>query len=226
MDRDSRALVKGPENYAAPVITPDRQWLLYTEYRRDGTARLMRTPIAGGPAAVLLMGEYSYDCASAPSTVCLLAELKGNQLVFSVLDPVTGHGSEMTRFEWKDGPHMPAREWRLSPDGWKIALVDGTEKVRILSTRGGAPRDLQLKGWVHMRSVNWSADGTRLYLSGQESVSTSGIVETDLAGNYKALMQIPNNRGLVSDPTASPDGRFLIYTEKTSPSEVMLVEHF
>lgn len=39
-------------------------------------------------------------------------------------------------------------------------------------------------------------------------------------------MEVPNNQARVANPMLSLDGRYLIYTEKTSPSDVTLLENF
>ncbi|MGC2108502.1 MAG: protein kinase [Candidatus Korobacteraceae bacterium] len=228
-DHDPHPLIRGPDTYASPVISPDGKWLLYTESQRNGSVWLKRMPVTGGPSATLLSGELTYRCAKAPSNLCLVSELQGKQLVFYALDPLRGVGREVMRFDIRKDSNDVFSNWSLSPDGKNIALVDyGTsrEQVWILSTIDGSRRAVRLRGWPVLERVNWSADNARLYISGAADVALAGILKTDLAGNFTVLLERSNNQGWVFDPAPSPDGRYLLYTEKTSPSEVMLLENF
>lgn len=224
--RSPQSLVSGSGGYDGPVLAPDGKWLLYSEHLEDGTARLMRMPIEGGPATLVLPGNYSYRCAPAPATLCILSEFNGNQAVFFVLDPFKGRGRELARADIKTGS---AYSWSLSPDGKNIALVVASEdQVRIISTDGGDVRRLPLEGWTNLQYVSWTADGSRLYLSGGRDLPASefAIFETDLAGNVKVLIRMPDSQGWIASPVPSPDGRYLVYTERTWPSSVMMLENF
>ena len=231
---EARPLVVGPETYAGPVISPDGQSLLYSEYRKDGSDWLMRMPITGGPATVVLSGHYGYRCTKAPSSLCILSELEGDRLIFWALDLFGGRGRKLTSVDLKRnhfGQQLYA--WSLSPDGKDIALVDNgasEDKVWILSTEGSASRGLRLKGWTYLQRVSWSADGSRLYVSGGVYVPVgrmgSAILDTDLAGNFKVLIEAPKGQAWVADPIPSPDGQYLIYTERAWPSDVTILENF
>jgi eukaryotic-like serine/threonine-protein kinase len=229
-----RPLVTGPEAYAGPVVAPDGQSLFYTHYRKDGSAWLMRMPIAGGPATVVAPGNYGCRCARAPSNLCVLSELKGDQLIFWALDPFEGRGRELTGVELKRN-HFGQRlyAWSVSPDGKNIALVDNGasgDQVLVLSLESGVSRALRLKGWTILQRVSWSADGSRLYVSGGVHVPAgimgSAILETDLAGNINVLVDVPKGQAWLADPIPSPDGRYLVYTEKAWPSDVTILENF
>ena len=219
-------LVSGASSYDTPVVSPDGKWLLYTENLEDGTARLMRMPIEGGPAMQLLQGDYSYRCASVAASLCILSEISGKQAIFSLLDPFKGHGREVARADINRGFH----NWSLSPDGKNIALVEwGEDRVRLIGTDGGDARTLPLKGWKGLQYVNWAADGRHLYLSGTRNVTDDpewAIFETDFAGNIEVLIRMSSDQGWIYNPAPSPDGRYLIYNERTWPSSVMMLENF
>jgi serine/threonine protein kinase/DNA-binding winged helix-turn-helix (wHTH) protein len=226
--RSPQPLLSGASNYDTPVVSPDGKWSLYTEHLEDGTARLMRMPIESGPATLVLRGDYSCRCASAPATLCILSEVSGDQAIFSVLDPLKGRGRELARARINKGRYG----WSLSPEGTNIALVVyGEDQVRIITTGGGDVRSLPLKGWNDLNYVSWTADGSRLYLSGAREFSADyppefAIFETDFAGNVKVLAQMSGAQGWFLSPVPSPDGRYLIYTERTWPSSVMMLENF
>ncbi len=224
-DPSPQPLVSGSEGYDRPVITPDGQWLLYSEYASDGSGRLMRIALQGGAATIVLTGSYGYRCATSPSALCVLSERQGNQLGFSLLDPFKGRDRKLVTVEM--GNH--AYFWDLSPDGKNIALVyyGGGNQVRILGTEGGPMRVVSLREWSSLQNVSWSGDGRHLYVSGwTENGDVSAILETDLAGNFKVLKEMPSTEGWVHNPIASPDGRYLSYSERTWPSSIVMLENF
>lgn len=221
-DPSPQPMVLGSENYDSPVITPDGQWLLYTEQASDDSVRLMRMPLQGGPATLVLPGSYSYRCASSPSALCVLSEKKGNQLIFSLLDPFHGRGRELVTTEKKG---LYGYFWSLSSDGKNIALLDGGDQVRVLNTGVGPPRLVSVGQWDFLQRVNWSSDGSHLYISGGRGGSFA-ILETDLAGDLKILKDLPGTQGWIFNPIPSPDGRYLGYTQRTWPSSIVMLENF
>ncbi len=227
-----RALILGAEAYDTPVITPDSRWLLYTEHLNESSRRLMRMPVAGGPGTIVLSGDYTYRCGSLPSASCVVADTSGNQVTFYLLDPLKGRGRELTRAKIANSPSEALYGWDLSADGRRIAFVDygATKgKIRILSTHGPEEGAVPVKGWDSLLCVHWAANSDRLYVTGAREwagVAEWAILETDLEGNSKVLLQLPLNRGWIANPIPSPDERNLIYTEVTWPSSLMMMEHF
>lgn len=223
--RNPEVLISGSGKIDTIVISPDGKWFLYVEHLEDGTARLLRVPIEGGASTLVLPGDYDYRCASAPASLCVVSEFSAEQMVFYVLDLLNGRGRELARADVKSQGN-----WSLSPDGKNIALANGSDQVRILSTYKDDVRSLPLKGWSNLQFANWTADGNHLYLSGLQVLGTSlpewAILESDLAGNVKVLTQIPYNEGWLANPNPSPDGRHLIFLERTWPSSVMMLENF
>jgi eukaryotic-like serine/threonine-protein kinase len=225
---NSESLVSGPESYAGPVYTPDGLWLLYTASSNGNfdaaSSRLMRMPTEGGPSSVVLPGHYSYDCAALPSKQCVIGELKGKQLVFSSLDPVSGRGPQLATVGVSSG--FP--DWSLSQDGKNIALVRNDETgIYIISLESGAARPLELKNWNLFQFARWSADGHQIYVEAAKSSGSSWeIFLTDLAGNTKVLVEIPGGQGWLCCPRPSPDGHFLAYTERIFETNVTMLENF
>jgi Tol biopolymer transport system component len=56
---NAQPLVVGPDRYLQPVMSSDGRWLLFTQSRSGdpASAKLMRMPLSGGPAMLLLAGE-------------------------------------------------------------------------------------------------------------------------------------------------------------------------
>jgi eukaryotic-like serine/threonine-protein kinase len=152
-ETSAHALISGSENYQVSEISPDGKWLFYTASRDDNdpSARLMRMPIDGGPASVVLTGRYLYSCSRSPANVCAVSELKGEKLVFSFLDPDKGIGQEIARVGMKKGYYS----FRLSPDGKRIALLFAEEnQIHIVSTENGSVRTVSPKDWDNLQSVS------------------------------------------------------------------------
>jgi serine/threonine protein kinase len=231
-DRTPQALVAGTHNYDTPVLSPDGQWLLYTEHLDDGSARLMRMLLKGGPATEVMPGDYGYRCSSSAANICIISEMRGAQVVFSEFDPFKGRGRDLIAADVKRSYHGFGYAWSLSPDGKLIALADtgSRDNARVFNIADGGVKTLHLDSWTLLQSVSWSADGEHLYLSGARSISGAfeswAILELDLTGNFKVLLTMPGSRGWFYSPIPSPDGRSLVYTERTWPLSVVLLENF
>jgi serine/threonine protein kinase/Tol biopolymer transport system component len=224
---NSESLVSGPESYGRPVFTPDGLWLLYTASSNGNfdaaSSRLMRMPAEGGASSVVLPGQYSYDCAAPPSKQCVIGELKGKQLVFSSLDPVSGRGPQLATVDLSSG--FP--DWSLSQDGKNIALARNDETgIYIVSLESGAVRPLELKNWNWFQFARWSADGRHIYVAASSLGSSFAIFTTDLAGKAEVLVEIPGGQGWLCCPRPSPDGHFLAYTERIFETNVTMLENF
>jgi len=197
-----------------------------TADRRDPNKRLMSMSVGGGASSVLLSGENTYQCGTVPSARCVLAEVQGQELVFSNLDPVEGKGAEIQRFQIHPDVDWASGAWSLSPDGNKIAISDwmaGAE-LRILTLADGKVVTLGLQGWKWCGTIAWSADGSHLFATaGKSWESSSPLLFLDLRGNLQVLDEVP---ALRFHPAASPDGRYVAYTKRTYENNVMMLEHF
>jgi dipeptidyl aminopeptidase/acylaminoacyl peptidase len=127
------------ELYDLGDFSPDGLWILYWQSpRREGTApsasvRLMRQPVAGGPAEMILespiIGQPTVSCPSTSSNACVLSVVEGKSLRFYSLDPVRGRGDLLGDIEI-----LPAAffyKWAVSPDGSQLAVADKSHKDHI-----------------------------------------------------------------------------------------------
>jgi len=226
-----QVLLSGAENYRRPIFSPAGDRLLYlasaTVDYFDPTKRVMSKPVNEGTPFVLLTGAYYYRCGSVPSAGCVVAELQGQQLVFSELDPVKGKGAEIQRVDVHGGDWTVA--WSVSPDGNKIAIVDEWGRrgeVRILTLPDHAVGTLALRGWKWeaVASIAWSADGDHLFATAATGTS-SVLISIDLRGNMEVLAE-PKGGAWLSYPVPSPDGHHLAYMKRTFESNVVMLEHF
>lgn len=230
----SEIVLSDAESYRWPAFSPAGDRLLYTEAatadRLDASKRLMSMPADGGARSVLLAGDYSYHCGSVPSARCVLAEIQGQDVVLSVLDPVEGKGAEIQRLKFYSSINWSPANWSLSPNGNKIAIVEDrgpASEVRILTLADRKVVILALQGWRwdYVQSVAWSADGNHLFATAYSDASTV-LLLIDLRGNLQVLDEVPPGEAWLSAPVPSPDGHYLAYMKRTYESNVMMLEHF
>lgn len=219
----TQTLLSGPDNYYQPVVSPDEQWLLFSQTpsgaSRGGSARLMRMPMNGGPATLVLPGKFSYDCASQ-ANVCVIAEDSKNQRIFASLDPVKGRGSELARAELSSEEYG----WSLSADGKTIAALTDSDssRVQIIRILGQREDAIKLDGWL-LQGVSWSPDNLHLYVSGA-SEDSNKILLLGLDGNFKVLLK--DSQGWLAGPKPSPDGRHLAYLLRVYETNVVMLENY
>jgi eukaryotic-like serine/threonine-protein kinase len=223
----SQPLIPGPENSSDAEISPDGKWLLYHTWTKgnDGSHRLMRMPVEGGPSTVVLPGRHAFDysCSQSLTGGCVVSDLSGKVLVLSFLDPVKGLGREIARLELESEDY----EFRLSLDGMRIALVsDRTNYIRIIKIEDGSVSTVPLGDWHGLESINWSPDGNRLYVSGDRTTQSNVIASVDMAGKVRVLLETKGNYSGFLNATPSPDGRYLAYTQRDSESNLALLENF
>ena len=77
--------------------------------------------------------------------------------------------------------------------------------------------------WL-LQSVGWSADGTSLFVTVYTPKSFV-LGQVDLAGHARVLLDKGPDQWL-TQPVASPDGRYLTFSAQTWDSNVWLLEKF
>jgi eukaryotic-like serine/threonine-protein kinase len=226
-------LIAGSENYFWPKLSAQGT-LLYSATASpdrwepgDTTIRLMSTPEAGGARSTLMMGRYDYACGTSPSTHCIVSELKNHNLTFSYLDPVKGLGQEITKI---GGYQSIQSQWDLSPDGSRLAIVDGgVEKgeIRILNLVDRRVEVLPIRDWKwkFLSRITWTADG-KSWFADAVSGSSVELFSIDASGNTRVLYAFPADAGYISSIAPSPDGKHLALTKRVFVNDVMLLENF
>jgi len=221
-------LVTGPGDQYSPRLSPDRAWILYADQevtspaRTSTSARLMRIPVAGGPAEKVLdmQGTATFRCPRATGSSPALCELQNGSIVFSAVDPLRGRGRELSRAE---GGRQPA--WDLSADGSTIAMVaesqDSIPRIRLLSTNGAPSREVRLDRPVQIQDIAFGADGRSwLVIQGGEKWL---LLHVDARGRTTPL--IPPQLWMYSS-AASPDGKWVAYTSNTGQANIWMLENF
>jgi hypothetical protein len=236
-------IVTGSEDAYNPRISPDGAWVVYIVRPREAgvsaPVQLMRIPVSGG-APQSVMTAYVYDehrCAKSPAKFCALAEQTSDrkQLVFTAFHPLKGRGRELSRFDIDPDPNA-AYGWDLSPDGTRIAVFKHSDgRIYILSFSGQQPREISVRGWNSIQSVDWAADGKGLFVS-SSTPQGADLLHMDLHGNAHLIWQQKGNTasstqtgfGGPSIPWAvpSPDGRHLAIYGWSLSANIWMIENF
>jgi Tol biopolymer transport system component len=229
-ERSADPIVATGEDEMGPAaISPDGRWFFYHVHQKGWQLTslrpmtLMRVSASGGPAYRVIEAP-SMDwpsCARSPSTRCVLAQRRSNQMIFSALDPMRGKGPELARTDVGSSPFYPSD---LSPDGSQIAMVLPNEgRIRVLSLTGAPAHDVVVTG----RSLNsaqpftWSADRKGWYVSSTSAEGTD-LLFVDAGGHARVLRHQTIPEPMVAIP--SPDGRHLAFSERTSINNAWMIE--
>lgn len=222
-------LVTGTGDQSMPRVSPDGAWILY----KDGgaalfsstkqAARIMRIPIRGGPPEEVLnaQGGVSFRCNSLPGAGCVMCELDKDQSVFTWFDPVRGRGKEIART--RTGGYSA---WDLSPDGSTIAVMNqqgSSPRIRLVSTHGGAARDVPLASLAFVGSITWAANGQEWFVVGANGKRGWCLLRVEADG--RVIEVIPPQQWMYG-AAASPDGKKLVYTSNTVDGNIWLLEGF
>jgi hypothetical protein len=211
-----------------PRTSPDGSLVLYTakEKQNDSSSptKLMRVPISGGPAELVMTGNLygPPSCANSPATLCAIAEQSQDlkHVMFTALDPMKGQGRELARFDTDPNGYYI---WTLSPDGTRIALLNKAEgPIHILSLDGKAPREVKVKGSTRLDSLAWAANGTGFFVSSLVQQG-SVLLHVDLRGSSQALWKKEESRTYA---IPSPDGRHLAISNWTLDGNIWMMENF
>jgi Tol biopolymer transport system component len=205
--------------------------ILYWSWPRDERANpkttIMQLPLAGG-APVSLLGSQAYKsqfrCALAALT-CLISDESKDSLVFSQLDIQARKKRFLTPLKLAVGDGY---DWDLSPDGSSLAAVHSDlsdSTVRILTLADRATRDVRVPGWAGFDEVQWTPDGTGLYLAANLP-KKAALLHIDLNGNVDVVWQSESIM-YVGLPVPSPDGKHIAFTVGSiGESNAWWIEHF
>jgi hypothetical protein len=192
LDQDSAETLVTGENDTAPRLSADGSWVLYSVSPQNAglttPINLLRVPTSGGPAHLVLTsrGLTDWRCALSPATLCVLTERSSDQrqLTFIAFDPIQGRGRELMKIETDP---TGIYSFDLSPDASRLAVEKtGEDHIRILPLDGGAPRDVNAKGWATLNSLDWATDGKGFFASSQSPQGVT-LLHIDLEGNAQTL---------------------------------------
>jgi len=134
-----------------------------------------------------------------------------------------GDTTETFRFDVKTGKQAgppqvaPDSNWSLSPDGSQRAIIPYGSKgpIRFRSTLTGETQELTVKGWDHLESIEWSADGKAVFVSWHHE-SDSALLKVALDGTVSVLFRSAGPQ--VIGPIPSPDGHSVVFAGLALPA--------
>src|SRR5262249_8615451 len=243
---DAEAVVMDQYDDRAPLLSPDRGWVLYLAWPRSmaqvNTAKLMRRPIGGGSSETILeanglpdspqtsyrvvlptmTGQPAFRCASSAIS-CVLSEAGVREVTFYSFLPVPGAvKSEIFRIP-VDNPDGVS--WDLSSDGSQIAYAEynwRSASIHVRELRTSVTREISLRGLTELSTLTWSTD-TRSFFATTFDVTGSSLYRVTGEGKYRLLYKAAKE---VEGARPSPDGRYLAFGDVQSASNVWVVEGF
>ncbi len=240
-DESAETILTGLTNMVEARVSPDGAWVLYQDFSSQTSGRLMRIPIVGGSPQLVLELKTSPEpitswgailhnplrCSRSPAKFCAISERTpdNKQFVFTSFDPINGRGRELARFDIEPNASY---KWDLSPDGTRIAVLKRSEdRIRILSLIGAPARQVTVKGWKSLQTVDWAADGKGLFVS-SATKGSSVLLYCDLQGKATVMWQQAGEQEGSLDIYAipSPDGRHVAMFGWTVNSNMWMLENF
>jgi Tol biopolymer transport system component/DNA-binding winged helix-turn-helix (wHTH) protein len=237
-------LVDGHDSPNIMRLSPDASEIFYlSESARTGATtrparrtaefqaekvRLMRAPITGGTGQVLLEedGISNFQCARAPSSICIFSKFTKDALVIVQFDPATG---AMKDFYRATDPGWQNYNWTLSPDGKLLAMcqemrVSKDAQIRLIPMDGGPERGIHINEWAGISAIDWAADGRSFWASALLRGEVRALVNIDLQGNAKTVVQ--QNKPYIGWAIPSRDGKHLAIWQATGGSNVWMLDGF
>ncbi len=200
-------LTRGEKSATNPAFSPDGRWVYFTS-ERSGKNNVYRIPIAGGEAE-------------------MLTDFKGTLGAFQVSPDgksIAFAGYEAAADEEKN--RKEKRDWHVvdaNPANHSLYLVPaepGTDGKR-------AQRKLT-DGKRHVNVFSWSPDSARIAFShwpaaGADYFTKSDVAEVEVVSG--AVKTIAATAAAEEQPLYSPDGRFLTFSQSSTPVKWAGEEH-
>jgi serine/threonine protein kinase len=225
---NSEPVLTGQRDPLVVRLSPDHAWILV--WYAGPRGRLMRIPASGGvPQFVLEMRNgVDFRCAQAPTNLCVIFETTPDrkQMVITAFDPLKGRGKVLQTVDTD-----PSYDYEpdLSGDGLTAAISrsgDTEAHIRLISLSSASYREITVKDWPNLVSLDWSPNGKGLY-AGFVSPQASTLLYIDLRGNTQVLWQYKGGGpGHFIWSVPSPDGRYLAIQGLITNSNVWMAEGF
>ncbi len=153
---------------------------------------------------------------------------QGDEIVFDLLGdiyaiPIAGGEAKAltSGMEWDMQP-------RYSPDGKRIAFTSdraGGDNIWVMNRDGSSPKQVSKEEFRLLNSPAWSPDGqyiaARKHFTARRSLGSGEIWLYHVSGGAGLEMtKKPNDQKDVGEPVFSPDGRFVYFSQDTTPGPV------
>jgi DNA-binding winged helix-turn-helix (wHTH) protein/Tol biopolymer transport system component len=219
----------GTRNFILPRLNPDGTAILYlTGATPDDSKHLgevVEIPLQGGgpPRSILRWPAlYNLQCARTPSRLCMITAYVGSEYQLLSFDPDSGQTRNVASYKAK-----AALNWSLSPDASQVALVltNSEPKVTFMSLNDKSTREVELKGFSHVNTVDWTANSKSVYVIANRPSGADAVVEVEPSGSQRALLEADKNTRFWW-AIQSPDGRHVILEQLTGENNVWMLENF
>ncbi len=226
-------LIQSPQaDLDEAVMTPDRSWLLYREFKNANpnvlspAARLMRRHPEGGSSEVIVDEptdmQWDYGCGIEPKFSCVLSQLEGADNVFYALDLFKGKTAKLGRVQQG---HFGPEAWALSPDTSRIASVTDDGQIKLFSLQSRTWSDIRLgPRWKRLLAIAWAPDGKSVFAVCWLA-NTYDLIHVSLNGAVTPLL----HRGrweYVHSLFPSPDGKYLAFEGGSFDANLWMLENF
>jgi len=183
--------------------------------------RVAKVSLTGGPPTSLTSAPGLSNIECVPKGICVVSQELDDGLTLSTLDPESGAMNKITEFHEDLGVCC---NWGLSPDGKTIALVKFSvdSDVRLINIEDKSVKQLEVKGWNRFLSLDWSADGKGMFMSGLLPSGETRLLFVDLRGNASVL----TNDGRPRWAIPSPNGRELAIANVSNSRNVWFLDKF
>lgn len=237
-DTVSEAIVRSREDDHTSRLTADGAWLLYVESTQaeggeSSVDCIMRRPVSGGPAEILLRepasqviedsSTWDYKCPQKPGLPCVLSEKEGNDLVFYSLDPVRGRGRQLGKLTVR--PYF-GWHWDIAPDGSRLAAIGKVNRdgeIEVLNLGDGTWHEVSPKPPLGFPiRIAWAADGDGFFVT----TNAFRLQHVTLAGSVDRLIGKGGYYEEMQRSLPSPDGKHLAYEAVTTDSNAWILENF
>lgn len=116
----------------------------------------------------------------------------------------------------------------FSPDGKWLAFTsdrDGADNIWVIPAAGGEPRQITKEDFRLVNSPAWTPDGQFIvahkHFTARRSLGSGEMWLYHIAGDTKGvrMTEKPNDQKDVGEPAFSPDGKWLYFSQDTTPGE-------
>ncbi len=146
-----------------------------------------------------------------------------NQYAFYAFNPRYGLGEKFLAID--DIP--PFTNWALSPDGRLAAVVHNNGVVRIVDLENKSEREYSEEGWAFGEYVDWSVDGSGLFMDGRRGGSAvmKSLLHYSLERREVSVLRDQPAQWHIT-PKASPDGKYLAFGLMIFSGNVWMIDDF